>query len=62
MKVAVLDGSGAAEVPWWTNPITLSLGTNPGGGTLSGVTSAAPAAGGASFAAPDRQERRPATR
>ena len=49
VTVAVLDGSGSADVAWWTAPIDLGIGTNPGGGTLSGTTSATPASSVASF-------------
>lgn len=49
ITVAVRDGSGAADVPWWTSPIAISLASNPGAGTLSGTTSATPSSGVASF-------------
>lgn len=50
VAVAVLDGSGAARVGWWTTPVTLALGANPGGGPLTGTVGAVPAGGVATFA------------
>ena len=49
VTVAVRDGSGAADVPWWTSTIQIALASNPGSGTLSGTTSATPSGGVASF-------------
>jgi hypothetical protein len=50
VSVAVVDGSGSATVAWWTAPVTLGLGSNPGGAPgLGGTTSATPVAGVASF-------------
>lgn len=50
VRVVVLDGSGAAPVTWWTAPVTLALGANPAGGTLTGTLTATPSSGAAAFA------------
>jgi len=49
IRVGVFDAFGN-EVTSFTQSVTLSIGTNPGGGTLSGTTSVAAAAGVAMFA------------
>ena len=49
VSVAVLDGSGAGTVAWWTAPVTLGLAANPGATTLAGTVSAPPALGVATF-------------
>jgi hypothetical protein len=51
VSVAVLDGSGAAPVAWWSDPVTLAIDDahNPGSTTLGGLTSVAPSNGVASF-------------
>jgi hypothetical protein len=49
VTVAVQDGFGNT-VPSAVNTITISIGTNPNGGTLTGTTSVAAVAGVASFA------------
>ena len=48
IQVRVLDASGN-QVSTATNAITLAIGTNPGGGVLSGTTTQAAASGSASF-------------
>jgi hypothetical protein len=48
VSVRVLDGNGDPIVSS-TEPITLSIGSNPGGGTLSGVTTVNATGGTASF-------------
>lgn len=50
VKVVVLDGSGTAPVSWWSAPITIALGANPAGGTLSGTLASPPSSGAAAFA------------
>jgi hypothetical protein len=54
VAVAVIDGSGdlANVVTWWSDPITLALGSDPSGGTavLSGAASTSQAGGAATFA------------
>ena len=62
VKVSVLDGSGVANVAWWTTAVALNRDQDPGGGTLSGVISATPAAGVASFAPQIDKSAFPATR
>ena len=48
IQVRVLDAAGN-QVTTATNSITLAIGTNPGGGVLSGTTTQAAASGSASF-------------
>jgi hypothetical protein len=51
VTVTVLDGSGLGTVTWWVQPVTLSLGTDPSGGTATptGTTAVAQAGGVAEF-------------
>jgi alpha-tubulin suppressor-like RCC1 family protein len=49
LEVAILDASGGT-VTTATDAVTLALGTNPGGGTLSGTTTVNAVAGIATFA------------
>ena len=48
VKVAAQDDAGGT-VASFGNPITITLGTNPGGGTLSGTTTVTPVNGVATF-------------
>jgi hypothetical protein len=48
VQVAAQDSLGNT-VPSFTNPVTLTIGTNPGGGTLAGTTTVAAVAGVATF-------------
>ncbi len=49
VTVRAVDGGGSI-VPSFTGIVTIALGANPGGGTLSGTTTAAAVAGVATFA------------
>lgn len=51
VAVRVVDGSGVGTVTWWTASVALAIAVNPGGGTLSGTTTATPSSGVASFVA-----------
>ena len=48
IQVAAAASSGATD-PTFTNSVTMALGTNPGGGTLSGTTTVQAVSGVATF-------------
>lgn len=44
VTVRVVDGSGSGLVEWWSTGVSLAIGANPGGGTLSSANGAVPTA------------------